>query len=64
MNKYCYMRVIQEATAYGWEDSSAYETDSSYCFRSQKDRQAYKNDVKAYREAGVVIRSVNRKELP
>lgn len=64
MTKYNYYKVIQECTCLGWEDSDFHETDSTYCFKTEKDWSRFKENLKAYREnAGCPVRVIKRREL-
>jgi hypothetical protein len=61
MNKYIYYKVIQTNSGYGWADDDFHEANSSFmCI----DRKTYKENLKAYREAGgFSVRVINRREV-
>lgn len=60
MNKYKYIKVIQQNYGQGWEDCSEYETNSSYI---TKDKGLLKHDLKEYNLLGYPTRVIKRKEL-
>lgn len=63
-NKYTYYKIIQGNYGYGWEDLSAYETDSQGLFKDKAERERFKYDKKAYREnERAPHRVIFRKEL-
>jgi hypothetical protein len=64
VNKYTYYKVIQECWSGTWEDVDFYETDSHYYPKTKEDREAFKVNLKAYREnSSVPVRVIKRKEL-
>lgn len=60
MNKYRYIKVIQQRYGQGWEDCSEYETNSNFI---TKDRDLLRSDLKEYKLMGYPTRVVQRREL-
>lgn len=75
VNKYKYLKIIQQNYGQGWEDVSEYETNSAYTFNegSGKFRELKSgrkveiplitHDYKEYNLTGYPTRVVRRKEL-
>lgn len=65
MNKYTYYKVIQGNYGSGWDDVAFHECDSSGWIKNKEDRNAFKTNVKAYRdnEPQYYHRVIFRKEL-
>lgn len=64
--KYQYFIVIQQNyDAYGWEDVSEYETNSTYIkyLEDGMNHQVFKNDLKEYRTLGYPTRTIKRRVL-
>jgi hypothetical protein len=63
-NKYTYYKVIQQNWGYGWDDVDFYEVNSQNFFNTKEERQAYKENLRLYREnQPVPTRVIFRKEL-
>ena len=62
MNKYRYIKVIQQYYGYGWEDVSEYETDSAG-YAPAEARALLKHDAREYRLTGYPTRIIFRREL-
>lgn len=62
MNKYKYLKVIQQYYAGYWEDVSEYETDSTGFIEDKAERECFRGDIKEYRFTGYPTRSINRRE--
>lgn len=64
MKKYRYLKVIQQhySAAYGWEDVSEYETDSTG-YAPKEQRRLLIHDLKEYRFTGYPTRVIRRREL-
>ena len=60
LNKYKYLKVIQQNYGFGWEDNSEYEATSK---GNSIDKQLFLGDLKEYRRTGYNTRVVFRKEL-
>ena len=75
INKYTYLKVIQQSTGQGWEDVSEYETDSQFRnfeksgsfftnkYGKQQERSLIAHDLAEYRLMGYNTRLINRKIL-
>lgn len=61
--KYDYYKVIQEY--YGeWCDADFHETNSFFCFKNKETREAFKENLKAYREnSQAPVRVIRRREF-
>ena len=60
INKYSYLKVIQQNYGNGWEDNSQYEATST---GNSIDKKLLLNDLKEYRLTGYNTRVIFRKEL-
>jgi hypothetical protein len=60
-NKYNYYKIIQQYFG-SWEDSSHYETDSTY-YANKEQRDLLKHDLAEYQKMGYPTRVIKRKEL-
>ena len=60
LNKYKYLKVIQQNYGFGWEDNSEYEATSK---GNSIDKKLFLGDLKEYRRTGYNTRVVFRKEL-
>ena len=60
LNKYKYLKVIQQNYGFGWEDNSDYEATSK---GNSIDKKLFLGDLKEYRRTGYNTRVVFRKEL-
>ena len=71
MNKYKYIKVIQQNYGQGWEDCSEYETDSKYSVKEYTDKQnirgrkisLLRSDLAEYRLLGYPTRVIKRKSI-
>lgn len=70
MNKYTYLKVIQQNYGQGWEDASEYETDSQgnpkeklFIRDPSKTTTLLKYDLKEYKLTGYPTRVIRRKKL-
>jgi hypothetical protein len=72
VNKYSYVKVIQQHYGQGWEDVSEYECNSNYYPKEATIKiidgkyihsHLYKDDLKEYRLTGYSTRVINRKVL-
>jgi hypothetical protein len=75
VNKYNYLKVIQQHYGQGWEDVSEYETDSQFNnfeksgkfittkFGTQREISLISHDLSEYRLTGYATRLICRKEL-
>jgi len=75
INKYNYLKVIQQSTGQGWEDVSEYETDSQFRnfeksgsfftnkYGKQQEGGLIVHDLAEYRLTGYATRLICRKEI-
>lgn len=72
VNKYSYVKVIQQNYGQGWEDVSEYECNAGYYPKEATIKvvdgkyihsHLYKDDLKEYRLMGYPTRVINRKVL-
>lgn len=71
VNKYKYLKVIQQNYGQGWEDASEYETDSQGTCIETSDKlrpngrkeSLLSHDLREYRLLGYATRTIKRKEL-
>ena len=72
VNKYSYIKVIQQNYGQGWEDVSTYECNSNYYPKEATVKvidgkyihsHLYKDDLREYRLMGYSTRVINRKVL-
>ena len=71
VNKYKYVKVIQQNYGQGWEDVSEYEANSSYTPKEYSNKLSPKglketllrHDLREYRLTGYQTRVINRREL-
>ncbi len=71
MNKYTYLKVIQQHYGQGWEDCSEYETNSQYICIEQSDKLSQNgkkesllsHDFREYKLMNYPTRVIKRKEL-
>jgi len=62
--KHTYYKVIQQKWEGVWCDVDYHETNSSGLFKSREDRDAFRANLKAYRDnQSAPVRSISRREL-